>query len=125
MSEDVLTVRGVRKTFEGENAPVRALRGADLSIASGEVVGVLGPPGGGTSTLVHRTGGRGPEGGQAVREPFRRLHSGGQTILMVTHDDDVAAAAGRIMQMRDGRVIDDGRSGAADATAAPATVGEP
>jgi hypothetical protein len=28
---DVLTVRGVRKTYEAEGAPVRALRGADLT----------------------------------------------------------------------------------------------
>ena len=28
-----LTVRGVRKTFEAENAPVRALRGVDLTDA--------------------------------------------------------------------------------------------
>ena len=27
-----LTVRGVRKTFEAENAPVRALRGVDLTV---------------------------------------------------------------------------------------------
>ena len=41
-------------------------------------------------------------------ELFRRLHAGGQTILLVTHDDDVAAAAaGRIVRMRDGRIEDD------------------
>jgi putative ABC transport system ATP-binding protein len=38
---------------------------------------------------------------------FRRLHDGGQTIVMVTHDDEVAASADRIVRMRDGR-IDDG-----------------
>jgi len=55
------------------------------------------------------TGALDSEGGQEVLELFRRLHSGGQTILMVTHDNDVAAAAGRITQMRDGRVVDEGR----------------
>jgi putative ABC transport system ATP-binding protein len=59
------------------------------------------------------TGALDSEGGQEVLELFRRLHSGGQTILMVTHDDDVAAAAQRITQMRDGRVVDDGRAAAA------------
>ena len=49
-------------------------------------------------------------------ELFRRLHAGGQTILMVTHDDDVAAAADRIVRMRDGR-IDDGREHAATGAA--------
>ena len=32
-----LTVRGVRKTFEAENAPVRALRGVDLTVDGGRV----------------------------------------------------------------------------------------
>ena len=30
-----LAVRGVRKTFEAENAPVRALRGVDLTVKIG------------------------------------------------------------------------------------------
>jgi putative ABC transport system ATP-binding protein len=54
------------------------------------------------------TGALDSEGGQEVIELFRRLHQGGQTILLVTHDDDVAAAAGRIARMRDGKVVDPG-----------------
>jgi putative ABC transport system ATP-binding protein len=221
-----LVVRGARKTFEAENAPVRALRGADLTMARGEFVAVMGPSGCGKSTLLNLiagldsaddgsivldgeditgltedelarmrrrhvgivfqffnllegmsvlenvalpaivaglkrraaesrardlldllgladkakaapgvlsggqrqrlaiaralaneptllladepTGALDSEGGQEVLELFRRLHNGGQTILMVTHDDDVAAAAQRIALMRDGRVVDDG-----------------
>ena len=49
------------------------------------------------------------EGGEEVLELFRRLHAGGQTILLVTHDQPVADAAQRIVRMRDGRVVDDGR----------------
>jgi putative ABC transport system ATP-binding protein len=52
------------------------------------------------------TGALDSEGGQEVIELFRRLHQGGQTILMVTHDDEVAAAAGRIARMKDGKVVD-------------------
>jgi putative ABC transport system ATP-binding protein len=225
-ADDVLVVRGVRKTFEAENAPVRALRGADLTVARGEFVAVMGPSGSGKSTLLNLvvgldsvddgsivlaeaditamnedelarmrrrnvgivfqffnllegmsvlenvtlpavvaalkrkaaetrardlldllglldkakaapgvlsggqrqrlaiaralankptllladepTGALDSEGGQEVLELFRRLHRGGQTILMVTHDDDVAAAAQRIATMRDGRVVNDG-----------------
>jgi putative ABC transport system ATP-binding protein len=235
VSDDVLVVRGVRKTFEAENAPVRALRGADLTMARGEFVAVMGPSGCGKSTLLNLvagldtaddgtitldgedvtgrseddlarmrrrhigivfqffnllegmsvlenvalpaivagrrrkaaetrardlldllglsdkakavpgvlsggqrqrlaiaralaneptlvladepTGALDSEGGQEVLELFRRLHTGGQTILMVTHDDDVAAAAQRIAVMRDGRVVDDGKGGT-DARAA-------
>ncbi|MBW3612170.1 MAG: ATP-binding cassette domain-containing protein [Actinobacteria bacterium] len=53
------------------------------------------------------TGALDSEGGQEVMELFRRLHAGGQAILLVTHDDDVAATAERVVQMRDGRVIAD------------------
>jgi putative ABC transport system ATP-binding protein len=227
MADDVLTVCGVRKTFEAENAPVRALRGADLTVGRGEFVAVMGPSGCGKSTLLNLiagldaaddgsivldgdditamtedelarmrrnrvgivfqffnllegmsvlenvalpaivagarrktaeseardlldllgladkakaapgvlsggqrqrlaiaralankptllvadepTGALDSAGGQEVLELFRRFHEGGQTILMVTHDPEVAAAAQRIATMRDGRVVDDGR----------------
>jgi putative ABC transport system ATP-binding protein len=239
MSETVLDVRGVRRTFEAENAPVRALRGADFSMARGEFVAIMGPSGCGKSTLLNLvagldqadegtiiladeevtakdedelarmrrkhvgivfqffnllegmtvlenvalpamvagkkrkaaesrardlldllglgdkakaapgtlsggqrqrlaiaralaneptllladepTGALDSEGGQEVMELFRRLHGSGQTILMVTHDDDVAAAAQRIARMKDGKVIDQGDVALAGSGAAPAT----
>ncbi len=55
------------------------------------------------------TGALDSEGGEEVLELFTRLHSGGQTILLVTHDQPVADAAQRIVHMKDGRVADDGR----------------
>jgi putative ABC transport system ATP-binding protein len=224
--DDVLMVTGVRKTFEAEGAPVRALRGADLTMRRGEFAAVMGPSGCGKSTLLNLvagldtadegtiildgeevtgrsedelarmrrkhigivfqffnllegmsvlenvalpaivagmkrkqaetrardlldllglsdkakaapgvlsggqrqrlaiaralaneptlvladepTGALDSEGGHEVLELFRRLHDGGQTILLVTHDDDVAGAAERIVQMKDGRVVTDG-----------------
>src|SRR5207247_3042327 len=54
------------------------------------------------------TGALDSAGGAEVMELFRRLHGDGQSILLVTHDDDVAAAADRIVQMRDGKVHDAG-----------------
>ncbi len=54
------------------------------------------------------TGALDSEGGEEVLELFRRLHQGGQTILMVTHDQPVADAASRIVRMKDGRVVDAG-----------------
>jgi putative ABC transport system ATP-binding protein len=222
----VLEVRGVRRTFEAENAPVRALRGADFQMVPGEFVAIMGPSGCGKSTLLNLvagldqpdegsihldgeevtgkgedelarmrrrhigivfqffnllegmtvlenvalpamvagrkrrvaetrardlldllglpdkakaspdslsggqrqrlaiaralaneptllladepTGALDSEGGHEVIELFRRLHQGGQTILMVTHADEVAAAAQRVARMRDGKVVDPG-----------------
>jgi putative ABC transport system ATP-binding protein len=50
------------------------------------------------------TGALDSEGGAEVLELFRRLHGGGQAILLVTHDHDVAEAGDRIVRMRDGRI---------------------
>ena len=223
MGQDrVVETRGLRKTFESEGAPVRALRGVDFTMSAGEFVAVMGPSGCGKSTLLNLvagldiptdgeitvagtslvgrseddlavmrrrhigivfqffnlletmsvlenvtlpaviagasrkraetrardlldllglaekardapgvlsggqrqrlaiarslaneptllladepTGALDSEGGREVLELFRRLHAGGQTVLLVTHDDDVAAAADRIVRMRDGRI---------------------
>src|SRR6185437_64579 len=219
-----LTVTGLRKTFEAENAPVRAPRGVDVTVARGEFIAVMGPSGCGKSTLLNLvagldvpdegeitvageavtgrseddlarmrrkhmgivfqffnllegmtvlenvvlpsviagrrrkmaetrardlldllgigdkaaavpgvlsggqrqrlaiaralaneptllladepTGALDSEGGHEVIELMRRLHRGGQTIILVTHDADVAAAAERVVRMRDGRIVD-------------------
>jgi len=39
---------------------------------------------------------------------FGELHGSGVTIMVVTHDAEVAGRGGRIVEIRDGRIIDDG-----------------
>jgi putative ABC transport system ATP-binding protein len=53
------------------------------------------------------TGALDSEGGHEVIELLSRLHTGGQTIVLVTHDPGVAAAAGRVVRMRDGRIVEE------------------
>jgi len=38
---------------------------------------------------------------------FKKLHDDGQTILIVTHEEDVAGNAHRIVRLRDGKIISD------------------
>jgi putative ABC transport system ATP-binding protein len=44
----------------------------------------------------------------AVIELLREQHHAGQTIVMVTHDPDIADAADRTVRLRDGRVVLEG-----------------
>ncbi len=46
-----------------------------------------------------------------IIELFKRLHAEGQTIVIVTHEEDVAGHAERIVRLRDGRVISDAPAG--------------
>ena len=50
----MITLEGVTKVFGGRagSPPVRALDGIDLSVAVGEVFGIIGPSGAGKSTLI-------------------------------------------------------------------------
>jgi putative ABC transport system ATP-binding protein len=42
--------------------------------------------------------------GQDVLAVLRELHAAGRTIVLITHDTDVAASAGRQVHIRDGRI---------------------
>src|SRR5437867_843821 len=50
--------------------------------------------------------------GQEIMALFERLHNAGNTIVLVTHEADVAAFAYRTIHIRDGRVEDDVRRAA-------------
>lgn len=47
------------------------------------------------------------ESSKAVLAIFEELHAAGQTIVMVTHEEEFAAAAERMVKIDDGRIISD------------------
>ena len=50
--------------------------------------------------------------GQGIVGLFRELHGAGQTIVMITHDQAVARLASRIVQIRDGQIVEDRQAAA-------------
>jgi putative ABC transport system ATP-binding protein len=46
-----------------------------------------------------------------VMEIFNGIHAGGNTVILVTHEEDIAAYAHRVVRLRDGLVESDKRSG--------------
>src|SRR5262245_54140740 len=131
----VLRARGVRKEYGKGEGLVRAVDGVNLEVDPGETVAVMGPSGCGKSTLLHLLGGLDrPSGGEVslagrrldqmgekalarmrrtaigfVFQAFETLHEAGQTLVIVTHDERIAATADRLISMRDGAFVDETR----------------
>jgi putative ABC transport system ATP-binding protein len=47
--------------------------------------------------------------GREILGVFQRLHAEGRTLVVVTHSEEVAAFAGRVIRIRDGRIEGDSR----------------
>ncbi len=50
------------------------------------------------------------ESSKTIMELFKDVHASGQTIIMVTHEEDYAKLAKRIIRLDDGKIIGDSKS---------------
>ena len=68
-SEAVLQIRHLRRTYETGQGTIEVLKGANLTVVPGEIVGLIGPSGSGKSSLLHAAGLlERPTGGEIVIE---------------------------------------------------------
>ena len=57
------------------------------------------------------TGNLDSKSGKEVMEIFKDLHKKGNTIILITHDSDVAAQAERIVRIQDGKIYEEQKEG--------------
>jgi lipoprotein-releasing system ATP-binding protein len=56
MSKPTLAISGLGRIYETAQGPLEVLKDVDLTIGSGEIVGLVGPSGSGKSSLLHAAG---------------------------------------------------------------------
>ncbi len=84
----VLEARGIWKTYHIRRTAVSVLTGADLTVAAGEAVSIIGLSGAGKSTLLHILGGldRPDRGAVRVRaDDLYALSAGRRTAIRARH----------------------------------------
>ena len=55
-SRPILSVRNLVRSYQSGEGVLKVLRGADIDVFPGEMVGLIGPSGSGKSTLLHAAG---------------------------------------------------------------------
>ena len=84
MSSAPLELRGVQRRYRTEAGALEVLRGAELTLARGEIVALVAPSGTGKSTLLHLAGLlERPDGGEVFVEgkPAGTLDDGARTAI--------------------------------------------
>src|SRR5436305_579854 len=98
----VIDIENITKDYVMGEEIVRALRGVSLQIRRNEYLAVMGPSGSGKSTLMNMLGSLDSKTGEEIMVLLEDLYQRGHTIILVTHERDIAAHARRTIHLRDG-----------------------
>lgn len=81
MSESIINISSVERTFQANGRDVRALRGVDMVITPGSFVVLMGPSGSGKTTLLNLVGGLDqPSEGSVMVEGRRTSQMSGEEL---------------------------------------------
>ena len=67
MSDPIISIRNLTKSYHVGDVDVQALRGVDLDVERGDFLSIIGPSGSGKSTLFHIIGGLTPPTSGSIR----------------------------------------------------------
>lgn len=56
MSETILSVKGLKKTYKKNGVELQVIKGVDLDVEKGDLITIMGPSGAGKSTFLHILG---------------------------------------------------------------------
>ena len=109
----ILSLRDVRRTYG--QPPVAACAGVSLEVDRGEFVAVVGDP---PLLLADEpTGNLDSVSGASIVELLHELHEQGTTVVVITHDNDLAAELPRRVAIRDGKIVSDSAIGTTEEAA--------
>lgn len=103
----ILTIDHISKYYnlDGTNQE-RALNDVTLGIAPGKITAIYGPSGCGKTSLLSIISGLDSQSQENVLEIFKELAEAGKTVIIVTHNPEVADYADVVIKMKDGEVVE-------------------
>src|SRR5258705_15199 len=112
----IIHLDNIQKSYFMGRNELQVLKGISLDIFKNEYVALMGPSGSGKRTLINDagitlddepTGNLDSKTSEEISDIFRKIRSEGNTVVLVTHEEDIAKHAHRVVRLRDGMIESD------------------